>query len=365
MAIGETEIAKLIEVAAATKNEENSEQNIESSVVKLAKSVVMVDVGNLLAVDPRPIDANEFKKNPDNYIKELATVSTQLIVNSLFTLPTERVQDVMCAKLPKGVITFPREKPLPKEKPLTKWESYAKMKGIKKTKKTRKVYDETSKEWRPTWGYKKTLDKDTTNNWLIEYKGKDKDDTDHFAKRTEAKSERVAKNELQRLRNISRATGGKKKVPGVGLTPNVADDGYSPSQLKLKKSLSMAKTADASMSKFSQKLKTEDTVTRGFGKKRKFESNTANNENEQAKQIKLLDKLTTTNGRSNKKKLNVDKAANKFISNEDNENSGSAKGKRRSDSGKHRKTSVRDKKSRPGAGPASKQSKTKKQLKRK
>jgi hypothetical protein len=31
----------------------------------------------------------------------------------------------------------------------------------------------------------------------------------------------------------------------------------------------MAKTADASMSKFSEKLKTEDKVTKGLGKKRK------------------------------------------------------------------------------------------------
>ncbi len=34
----------------------------------------------------------------------------------------------------------------------------------------------------------------------------------------------------------------------------------------------MAKTADASMSKFSQKLKDEDKATRGLGKKRKVKS---------------------------------------------------------------------------------------------
>ena len=38
---------------------------------------------------------------------------------------------------------------------------------------------------------------------------------------------------------------------------------------QLKKQLHMAKTADASMSKFSQKLKDEDKTTRGLGKKRK------------------------------------------------------------------------------------------------
>ena len=88
------------------------------------------------------------------------------------------------------------------------------------------VYDETSKEWRPTWGYNKTKDKDTTNNWLIEVKQNEDPNQDFFAKRTEAKTERVAKNELQRLRNISR---GKKKGStiqsgGLGITPNITDD---------------------------------------------------------------------------------------------------------------------------------------------
>ena len=43
---------------------------------------------------------------------------------------------------------------------------------------------------------------------------------DQFEKRNTAKKERVAKNELQRLRNIARRSG--KKVPGVGetLMPN-------------------------------------------------------------------------------------------------------------------------------------------------
>jgi hypothetical protein len=38
---------------------------------------------------------------------------------------------------------------------------------------------------------------------------------------------------------------------------------------KIKKALSLAKRADASMSKFSQKVENEDKVTKGLGKKRK------------------------------------------------------------------------------------------------
>ena len=39
---------------------------------------------------------------------------------------------------------------------------------------------------------------------------------DQFEKEIKAKKERVAKNELQRLRNIARRSG--KKVPGIGET---------------------------------------------------------------------------------------------------------------------------------------------------
>ena len=225
---GSLDLSKLIDDPALLMPKEGEQAtseediNMDSSVLKTAASVVTVDVGSLMACDPRPIDAAMFKKNPDAYIKELCTMSTQLLVNQLFSLPVERVDDVIVAKLPKPTTIFPREKPLPKPKPPTKWEQYAKMKGIQKTKRSRMVYDETSKEWRPTWGYNKTKDKDNTHDWLIEI-GKNQDPyEDHFAKRTAAKNERGAKNELQRLRNIARASG-KKKVPGIGITPTVTD----------------------------------------------------------------------------------------------------------------------------------------------
>ncbi len=83
----------------------------------------------------------------------------------------------------------------------------------------------------------------------------------------------------------------------------------------------MAKTADASMSKFSQKLENEDKVTRGFAKKRKFESNYQSVQSEKEKQMKVFEKLTTNKDKSSKDKLNIDKATNKHIAAENNSNS--------------------------------------------
>jgi regulator of ribosome biosynthesis len=202
--------------------------NEESSNSKeTAKSIVELDLGNLMSFDPRPLDASLLKSQKETYLKRICTLSTQLLIDKLFNLPVERVEDVFVAKLPKPTTLVPREKPVPKEKPPTKWEQYAKLKGIQKKKKSRMAFDEASGEWKPTWGYKRK--NDTTKDWLIELKKNQDPNEDHFAKRTQEKNERVAKNELQRLRNIARST--KKKIPGVGLTPTV--DSNKPDKLQV------------------------------------------------------------------------------------------------------------------------------------
>ena len=66
---------------------------------------------------------------------------------------------------------------------------------------------------------------------------------DPFEKAKEAKRERVAKNELQRLRNIARSK--KVKVPGVGLTP--VNPGQPQSSAELKKAADLAFSKGSSM----------------------------------------------------------------------------------------------------------------------
>ena len=176
-----------------------------------------LDIGSLLISDARLLDLKEYKANLSDYLKQICQENTQLIVNELFNLPVVTVEDVLCAKLPKPTTILPREKPLPKAKPLTKWQEYAKLKGINKVKKTRMVYDEASKEYKPRFGYKRA--NDDTKDWLIEVPQNAADpNEDFFAKRIEAKSERKNKNELQRLRNIARSKNGK--IRGIPLIPS-------------------------------------------------------------------------------------------------------------------------------------------------
>ena len=58
-----------------------------------------------------------------------------MLVNKIWELPTERLEEAIIAKLPKPTFIIPRARRVPKPKPLTKWEQFAKQKGINKKKK--------------------------------------------------------------------------------------------------------------------------------------------------------------------------------------------------------------------------------------
>ena len=70
--------------------------------------------------------------------------------------------------------------------------------------------------WVPRYGYKRAA-AEHEKDWVLEVPANADPYEDQFEKKSEAKSERVAKNELQRLKNIARAR--KVQVPSAGLTP--------------------------------------------------------------------------------------------------------------------------------------------------
>lgn len=83
------------------------------------------------------------ESNRDEYLKDLARDNTQLLLNKIWELPIERVEETIVAKLPAPTFVLPREKPFPKPKPLTKWQKYAQEKGITKIRKSKLNWDET------------------------------------------------------------------------------------------------------------------------------------------------------------------------------------------------------------------------------
>jgi len=257
-----------------------------------------VDLGNLLLEDFDPLDAEQYKSSGDTYLKNVARNNAQFLVNKLWELPTKRVEDVIVAVLPKPTTILPREKEIPKIRPTTKWQEYAKMKGIQKRKKGRMVWDEQSQSWKPAWGYQRA--NNAEDDWLIEIPDQKDPYRDYYGDRKEAKKERVAKNELQRLRNVGRASGGSE-VEGIGL--NVEKK----SSKDVSRQLDRAKHATASLGKYAEKIPKEKTA-RNAGKKRKFLPNENAIPKEKDKALEIWQRME-----AKKPKLDIEKAVSSKV----------------------------------------------------
>ncbi|EGW04197.1 Ribosome biogenesis regulatory protein-like [Cricetulus griseus] len=130
---------------------------------------------------------------------------------------------------------------------------------------------------------------------------------DQFAKRVQAKKERVAKNELNRLRNLARAH--KVQMPSsAGLHPT----GHQ-SKEELGRAMHVAKVSTASVGRFQESLPKEK-APRGTGKKRKFQPLFGDFAAEKKNQLDLLRVMN-----SKKPQLDVTRATNKQMREEDQE----------------------------------------------
>lgn len=173
------------------------------------------DLGHLLTCDCNDLDIQKLKnKSNDDYLINLTRDNVQLLLNQIWQLPTERREEAIVVKLPTSKFILPRARSVPKPRKLTKWEEYAKLKGIQKKKKSKLSWDEQLKKWVPLYGYQRAKAQ-AEKDWVLEVPQNADPMEDQFAKKAEAKTERVAKNELQRLRNIAKAK--NVKVPRMGV----------------------------------------------------------------------------------------------------------------------------------------------------
>lgn len=78
-----------------------------------------------------------YRSQPEEYLKSLTRDNVQILINKIWELPTERIDEVIVAKLPKQEFILPRSRQVPKPKPLTKWQQFAKEKGIKSKQKSK------------------------------------------------------------------------------------------------------------------------------------------------------------------------------------------------------------------------------------
>ncbi|KAB1256530.1 Hydroxyacid-oxoacid transhydrogenase; mitochondrial [Camelus dromedarius] len=279
------------------------------------------DLGNLLALDRNPpTGLRHAGPTQEAELRALARDNTQLLINQLWQLPTERVEEALVARLPEPTTRLPREKPVPRPRPLTRWQQFARLKGIRPKKKTNLVWDEVSGQWRRRWGYQRA--RDDTKEWLIEVPGSADPMEDQFAKRIQAKKERVAKNELNRLRNLARAH--KIQLPSAtGMHPT----GHQ-SKEELGRAMQVARVSTASVGRFQERLPKEK-APRGSGKKRKFQPLFGDFAAEKKSQLEMLRVMN-----SKKPQMDVTRATNKQMREEDQEEA--AKRRKMSQKGKRK-----------------------------
>ncbi|OAD52408.1 Ribosome biogenesis regulatory protein like protein [Eufriesea mexicana] len=267
---------------------------------------VETDVGSLLVLDFNSVNLKVMRSQSEQYLKSLTRDNVQILINKIWELPTERIDEVIVAKLPKQEFVLPRSRQIPKPKPLTKWQQFAKEKGIKSKQKNKSKlkWDEELQKWLPTFGYKhnKAMEQ---KEWLVEVNDEGKAMEDPFAAAKEAKEERKSKNELQRLRNIAKTK--NIKIPKVGLPTR---EHFSDSQ-QLSQAMTIARTSTASVGKFQDRLPKEKDA-KGIAKqvpgmKRKAEKIPQNLQEEKRRNTDLADSILKSNMKILRKDFSVPK----------------------------------------------------------
>uniref|UniRef100_A0A1B6D477 Ribosome biogenesis regulatory protein n=1 Tax=Clastoptera arizonana TaxID=38151 RepID=A0A1B6D477_9HEMI len=291
---------------AFLKAEKNREKFKPITVEKLID--LDYDLGTLLALDTNDLDTKQLRSNKEKYLLNLARDNTQLLLNTIWELPAERVEDAIVVKLPAPTYILPREKPAPKPKPLTRWQKFAIEKGIKKTKKAKATWDDILKKWVPLHGFKRAA-AEKEKNWLLEVPQNADPYVDRFELEAKTKQEKVAKNEFQRLRNLAAAK--SIKVPRVGLPPT---EKLSSEQLKT--ATVVAKVSTASIGKFQPRLaKEKDTnlqQTKLLPGNKKRKHIQLRSDQEKANNMSILDSII-----NKRPKLDIEKAVNQKVFSED------------------------------------------------
>lgn len=295
-----SETAASVNIDELLSAEDDRSAAASKSIEVLKEVEPSIDVGDLLLIDNQPVDKKELKANVSLFLNTLARDNAQLLFNSIWKLPVTKVEGSVIAQLPDSTTILPREKPVPKPKPPTKWEAYAAKKGIQNKKRGRMLWDEEAKSWKPRYGYKRTKDEDT--DWCKEVPDNADPNEDQFEKAANAKKERVAKNELQRLRNIAKnQKGGKGLIMSTQFKPAEKKD-----KQRVTQEIDIAKVSTASVGKFQDKLPKEQP-NKNAGKKRKFETVAGDMVSEKKRALDIWNKINKT------EVLNVNKAVNKKL----------------------------------------------------
>ena len=225
------------------------------------------DLGLLYAYDPSPLTAAQLGADPSAFLLQTARDNMQLLANKLY----ERLKgadDKSVIPLPPADMTLPREKKLPENAPLTRWEKFAKEKGIVKKKRSKMVWDETTQQWAPRYGFGRANNpKDTMRDWMVEAKAGDDGTVDPFEAKADERKMRLTKQKKQEERNrLEAAHAASKSSSSINLQK--ADR-----KAYLSQSIAAVQVSTASAGRFDKTVANEPSKTKG--KRKTYETATS------------------------------------------------------------------------------------------
>ncbi|MFH4975209.1 hypothetical protein AB6A40_001918 [Gnathostoma spinigerum] len=131
---------------------------------------------------------------------------------------------------------------------------------------------------------------------------------DFYGERKAAKKENVSKNELQRLRNLTRNKGNKSLHPVEVARQGVGLELKERSRKELITQIDRARQSTASMGNYQEILK-DERPPKNKGKTHQFAPNERGVADEKKKQLDILNKLSSKKPKLDMTKVNVDRVA--------------------------------------------------------
>mmetsp|Transcript_9754 Transcript_9754/g.21980 ORF Transcript_9754/g.21980 Transcript_9754/m.21980 type:complete len:474 (+) Transcript_9754:86-1507(+) len=154
------------------------------------------------------VNSNQLPNVNEAFLLAKAAEGTTQLLQELWKLPTEKTDVGPKAKLPNSTAetTLPRSLPAPPPKKLSKWEEFALKRGIAPSaKNSRKVFDESTGEWKHLTGSLQSKANAGPESWpILEVKKNDDPMADPWEKLREEKKTRVNKNVESRMRNAEK-----------------------------------------------------------------------------------------------------------------------------------------------------------------
>jgi regulator of ribosome biosynthesis len=233
-------------------------------------------------------------------VSKHSTENVQLLVSQIFQLPREQSDVGPIVRLDKLEFTeqLPRMMPLPKPKVKTRWDRFAEERGIEKKKRSRLVWDETSKDWVPRWGANSAKHRAEKQNWVVEVPLNSNEDP--FEKKRLADQLVKAKQKLREAKNKLDHTG--KSLP-AGVNSSLVAGGKR-SKDTINEVLKRAQVSSGSVGKFDRRVESEKVMDQGK-KKKLLSSNMGEEKNQAMKIMNSVLKGTTASSASNKKVVQI------------------------------------------------------------